>query len=337
MLLIAFWCQNQGSYEAAEKMVRSIMGLCINDDTMRSVTNYIGNLVYQEDCRKADRARLMLEKNAIKAPKFRKNDAKSVLYIEMDGAALNTRIENNDSTWKENKLGCIFTSDNIHYYTNSKTGERYHRIEKCEYVSLLGPASDFKWHLFSLALDNGYDPDREVVVLSDGAVWIRNIVEELFPGATMILDLFHLKENVHNYAKAMFPNDSTKVAEWAKPICKKLEDGKWKEVLQNDIEDKAAPGGFNLYSYIESNSDRIDYPTYQKKGYFVGSGAIESGNKVVVQKRLKLAGMRWNIPSAQALLTLRAKQASGRWISDVESVLKAKFAIAPEVLQIPRE
>ncbi len=48
----------------------------------------------------------------------------------------------------------------------------------------------------------------------------------------MILNLFHLKENVNNYAKAMFSNDSTKVAEWAKPICEKLEDGKWKEVLQ---------------------------------------------------------------------------------------------------------
>lgn len=337
MLLIAFWCQNQGSYEAAEKMVHSIMGLHINDDTMRCVTNYIGNLVYQEDCRKADEARLMLEKKAIRAPKFRKNDAKSVLYIEMDGAALNTRIETNDSTWKENKLGCIFTSDNIRYYTNSKTGERYHKIEKCDYVSILGSATVFKWHLFALALEKGYDPDREVVVLSDGAVWIRNIVEELFPGAIMILDLFHLKENVHNYAKAMFPNDSAKVAEWAGPICRKLEDGKWKEVLKKDVENKAAPGGFNLYSYIESNSDRIDYPTYKAKGYFVGSGAIESGNKVVVQKRLKLAGMRWNIPTAQSLLTLRAKRESGRWISDVESVLCAKFPITPDVIKMPRE
>lgn len=76
----------------------------------------------------------MLEKG-IDVPKYRKNEAESILYIEMDGSALNTRVETDGSSWKENKLGCVFTSDNIHYYINSRTGEIYHKIEKCEYVS----------------------------------------------------------------------------------------------------------------------------------------------------------------------------------------------------------
>lgn len=335
MLQMAFWCQNQGSYQSAEDMIRATLGLTVNDDTMRQVTNYIGKLVFEEDQKKADEARLMLEKG-IGVPKYRKNEAKSILYIEMDGSALNTRVEVDGSSWKENKLGCIFTSDNIHYYTNSRTGETYHRIEKCEYVSYLGAAKDFKWHLFALALENNYDPEREVVILSDGAAWIRNISEELFPGAAMILDLFHLFENVHTYAKGLFPEESDKANNWAKAICEKLEDGKWKEVLEKDVEDKSVLG-FNLYSYIKSNSDRIDYPLYKEKGYFVGSGAIESGNKVVVQKRLKLAGMRWNTESAQYLLTLRAKFSSGRWISDVEAAVARLFSITPEVLKIPKK
>ena len=277
----------------------------------------------------------MLEKG-IDVPKYRKNEAESILYIEMDGSALNTRVETDGSSWKENKLGCVFTSDNIHYYINSRTGEIYHKIEKCEYVSHLGSASDFKWHLFALALENNYDPEREVVILSDGAAWIRDISEELFPGATMILDLYHLFENVHTYAKGLFPEDSDKANNWAKAVCEKLEDGKRKEVLEKDVEDKSVLG-FNLHSYIESNSDRIDYPTYKEKGYFVGSGAIESGNKVVVQKRLKLAGMRWNTESAQYLLTLRAKFSSGRWISDVEAAIARLFSITPEVLCIPKK
>lgn len=332
---MAFWCQNQGSYQAAEDMIRATLGLSVNDDTMRLVTNYIGKLVLEKDNEKAEKARLILDKG-IETPKYRKNEAKSILYIEMDGSALNTRVEDNGSSWKENKLGCVFTSDNIHYHINSRTGERVHRIEKCDYVSYLGSVNEFKWHLFALALENNYDPEREVVILSDGASWIRNLAEELFPGAIMILDLFHLFENVHTYAKSLFPEDSIKANLWAKPICEKLEEGRWEEVLENDVEDKAV-SGFNLYSYIKSNSDRIDYPAYKEKGYFIGSGAIESGNKVVVQKRLKLAGMRWNIESAQYLLTLRAKFASGKWISDVEATVAELFSITPEVLKIPKK
>jgi hypothetical protein len=59
----------------------------------------------------------------------------------------------------------------------------------------------------------------------------------------------------------------------------------------------------------------------------VGSGAIESGNKVVMQKRLKLAGMRWNEITAQYLLTLRTKFESGLWkTSVVKAVISHIFA-----------
>jgi hypothetical protein len=55
-----------------------------------------------------------------------------------------------------------------------------------------------------------------------------------------------------------------------------------------------------------------------QKGYFIGSGTVESGNKTVLRQRLKQAGMRWNVDTAQNLLTLKAKAESGLWHSDVE-------------------
>jgi hypothetical protein len=59
-------------------------------------------------------------------------------------------------------------------------------------------------------------------------------------------------------------------------------------------------------------------PLYEQKGYFIGSGAIESGNKIVLQQRLKQAGMRWNVETAQNILKLKAKTESGLWHTDVE-------------------
>ena len=47
---------------------------------------------------------------------------------------------------------------------------------------------------------------------------------------------------------------------------------------------------------------------------------IESGNKVVVQKRLKQAGMRWSKDGAQEIVALRAKYESNKW-NDVRTLI----------------
>ena len=74
---------------------------------------------------------------------------------------------------------------------------------------------------------------------------------------------------------------------------------------------------------MTNNIDKINYPDYKARGFFVGSGAIESANKVIVQRRLKQAGMRWGVSGAQSLLTLRAKVESGLWDRQVRPLLCA--------------
>jgi hypothetical protein len=37
------------------------------------------------------------------------------------------------------------------------------------------------------------------------------------------------------------------------------------------------------------------YKEFRDKGYFIGSGSIESANKYLVLKRLKQSGMKWCI------------------------------------------
>ena len=44
---------------------------------------------------------------------------------------------------------------------------------------------------------------------------------------------------------------------------------------------------------------------------------IESGNRSVMQERLKLPGMRWSVESAQFVLTLKCKYDSNLWESVV--------------------
>jgi len=303
------------------------MDMEVNNDTVRLVANHVGNKVFAEDCARAETAMHMLDTGQLAYSRHHPG----VLYIETDGAALNTRTKDEyGSTWRENKLGEVFASDNIRHWTD-KNGNSQHRIVKKEYVSYVGPAEQFKKHLLACALRNGYGTYSQTVLLSDGATWIRNIREELFPDAQQILDFYHLCENVNEYAKRLFKMDEAVYKPWAKDICEALKAGEHQRVL-TDLESsngrKLHDCSINLYGYIQNNIANIDYPTYIAKGYFIGSGSIESGNKLVLQQRLKQSGMRWNVESAQPILSLKAKYESNLWQSDVLPLLLPPVSVA---------
>lgn len=76
----------------------------------------------------------------------------------------------------------------------------------------------------------------------------------------------------------------------------------------------------NLPTYIENNKDKINYSTYERNNWFVGSVAIESSNKTIVQLRLKQAGMRWSVEGANYMLILRCFYESGHW-NEVEKIV----------------
>jgi hypothetical protein len=316
MLNVAYWAQNQGSYQEAEDAMLRAYKMKINDDTIRHVANYIGDIIFKEDCRKAQAAFDELNSGKLRFPNKKR---KGILYIETDGANVNTRSKGEDgSSWRENKLGIVFSSDNIYTWKNHK-GEEQRQINKREYIAYIGSVSEFKKHLYLCALKNGYGKYEKTILIADGATWIRNIREELFPDAQQILDYYHLCENVNTYAKHLFGAEPAQYADWANEMCGLLKKSKWQKVL-NDIEKRKKPSNcpVDLHGYIVNNSSGIDYAKYIDEGYFIGSGAIESGNKSVLQQRLKQAGMRWNVQTAQCLLTLRTKYKSGTWVQEVE-------------------
>lgn len=326
MLEIAYWAVKFDSYQETEEYFRNKCGIVVSDDTIRKIVNYIGEMVFQEDVSCGEEAMARLQAGQIEyAP-----CVDGTLYILADGSMLNTRRKDEaGSTWRENKLGMVFSTDHM-YYWKAKNGEQRHRIEKREYISLLGTAGDFKKLLFHTAVRNGYGRYKNVVLLSDGAAWIRNMKEEVFPDAQQILDKFHAKENTYKFAKALFPNKEEQAVSWAEHICGELDEGKWESVikeLEPYKEKTYGPGTVNLYTYLDNNRENINYPMYEAKGYFVGSGAIESGNKVAVQDRLKLPGMRWNEETAQYVLSIKGKIESKLWEKETVPMLLKKMGV----------
>ena len=67
------------------------------------------------------------------------------------------------------------------------------------------------------------------------------------------------------------------------------------------------------YFVFGEHSARLDYPRFVALQLPIGSGAIESLCKNLVEQRAKGAGMRWTAAGVQAIVSLRAVQRSGRW------------------------
>ena len=63
--------------------------------------------------------------------------------------------------------------------------------------------------------------------------------------------------------------------------------------------------------HFQGNYDRMKYDEYILKGWFIGSGVIESGCKCVVQQSLDRSGMHWSLEGADALLPIRTLCKSG--------------------------
>jgi hypothetical protein len=66
-------------------------------------------------------------------------------------------------------------------------------------------------------------------------------------------------------------------------------------------------------AYLEARREQIRYAAFRAAGYPIGSGSVERANKLVVEARLKGAGMQWAPEHVNPLLALRNIVCNDRW------------------------
>jgi hypothetical protein len=87
-------------------------------ETIRAVANTIGKLVFDSDVKEAEKYDKLLDNAKLEFPS---NKLPHILYLKVDGTMLHTREKNDDgSSWRENKLGIVFSSKYFTYYTDKK-------------------------------------------------------------------------------------------------------------------------------------------------------------------------------------------------------------------------
>jgi hypothetical protein len=73
---------------------------------------------------------------------------------------------------------------------------------------------------------------RQVVVLGDGARWLWRLVEEHFPGAVQIVDVWHAQEHVWEVAGAVFGRGTPEGVAWGTQGCTWLVQGQIEALVQ---------------------------------------------------------------------------------------------------------
>ena len=247
-------------------------------------------------------------------PPVRENE---VLYVEADGSMILTRKEG----WKEVKVGRLFKSgDCIH--ASPKPGH----ISHSQYKAHLGNSKTFCRKMEDL-IDAYEVNESRLVFISDGASWIKNWIEDAYPKAKSILDYYHAAEHLHQFAEKHFSNQK-KRKQWTDRQKELILQSKVTVVIRNLKRLTNSKEALQLIDYYEANKLRMDYSRYTQMGAgFIGSGAIESAHRTVVQKRMKLSGQRWSAAGAQNMLNLRVTSMDGRW-DKIIALTKCNFKAA---------
>ena len=148
-------------------------------------------------------------------------------------------------------------------------------------------------------------------MVSDGAAleWVD--LDRYLPLRVEILDLYHVLERVGEIARAMYPAAAKQALAWQAAMKKELcEIGPW-ELLRAltawEPESAAAQEVRRVQlAYFQRQQERMRYPDYLRRGFPLGSGAVEGACKHVVVDRLRQSGMRWKPATADPVMRLRA-------------------------------
>jgi len=176
--------------------------------------------------------------------------------------------------------------------------------------------------------DEGVYVAREVVVVADGGAGIWDTIDEFLPNTrtrkvTQILDWCHAVSHLWKVAKKWKRGnrrqDVKARAKWVDGLVCYLADGRVANVIQRLKRLQRGKKGElfdeirRCLDYFDEHRGRMHYQKYRNADMTIGSGAIESVHKWVIQARCKQAGMAWSQAGVNAMIRLRCLWASGRW------------------------
>jgi hypothetical protein len=300
----------KSAFKEASEDLRICAEVNVTAKAVERVAESVGQDMEQWSRRERDKAVLSYEQQ--EQPNKKTGET---LYVEFDGTGVPmTRRElagrrgkqpDGSAKTREVKLGCVFTQSAL-----DERGRPVRDPDSTTFVGKIEPAEQFGERIFSEAVQRGLDQARRVVVLGDGATWIKNIAETHFPGATQIIDLYHAREHVAALAKALYPDNAKKTVQHRARWWNELDQGQIETILRaarRRLKTRPEPSDSaqREINYLDNHKERMRYAHFREQGLFIGSGIIEAACRSVIGQRLKQSGMEWSLRGANAIISLR--------------------------------
>ena len=276
----------------------------------RLVKLYGGKIVIQQQAEAEAMVKPPTKDEVVTVREMPRPDSE-VMAISMDGAMVNIR----DEGWKEVKMVSVSAVETL---SDEETGETEVRLSRHSYRAGLWEAKEFAKHQWAEGCRRGLERARQIVSVNDGAVWIWLIVQMCWAPCVEILDWWHAIEKLWEAAAALFDQDQAASAFWMDTQKSQLWNSHLRQVIRaiRQLCPRGQPLPEKVCStvgYLFHNRWRMRYKQFRQAGYPIGSGTVESACKLVMQERMKQAGMRWSRDGAQAMLALRSVLLSERW------------------------
>jgi len=256
------------------------------------------------------------------------------LVIGVDGGRLRVRVNRPgrprksgrhgfDATWREPKVLVIYEVD--------EKGRKV-RNGLVRYDATMKNADGLFEILTSLLIEIGAHEATSWTFVGDGADWIWDRVAKTVTDVgfdpekvTEVVDFYHACEHIHEFASLVSGHANFDSKEWTRRMKRLLKKGKVEDVITEATLLCVGRNAKDLrkkLDYFKERRARMDYAAFLLRGTPIGSGAVESAVRRVVNLRFKGNGIYWDEDNVEGMLHLRSQVLAGRWDAFVQTVLE---------------
>lgn len=291
--------------DISEKRVRTIsegVGAKALEHREQQLEQFDAGTLAQDDTFEGERVVITIDGGRVRIRKTKKGKKKK-----------KQKRKGYHTDWKEPKLFKIYAID--------ENGNKRDLEIPPHADGTLHGREKFKHILKMYIYKTGVVNANQIIFVADGAPWIWNIADEIINEMNIdsskvykVLDFYHACEHLWAVIDAMSELDQAQKYRLFKKYRSRLKKGHINSIIE--ILGQKEPKNKDVHKelrYFHGIEDRCRYDFFVQQNIPIGSGAIESIIRRVVNLRLKGAGMFWENENAEAFLHLRCQLKANRW------------------------
>lgn len=325
------------AYQETEIFLQKFLGLSVSVSAAETIS-----LESSSQCETfyAEKQSPSPEKEAAGALNVVGFDGKGVPMIKSEAAKIKARLDKGEKRQKKKEalVGVSYTIEaqprqaedvarNLVYPEQTAKKEKSEaarpRTTNTRYVaSIKKPKRAVMREIYDEVSQRVFTALLPLICLIDGANSLIRAMNDVFKDIAhrvTILDIIHVLEYIWEVANACVDGDQAAKKAYVYEKLKLILQGKTADYvseLETELTGKkgaSAKAIGKAISYFNNHKAYMKYDEYLAKGYPIATGVIESACGHVVKDRMEIAGARWGIDGAEAILRLRSIVKSQDW------------------------